>query len=164
MTLRLILMRHAKSSWGDPTQPDHARPLNGRGQRAASALGDWLRASGYMPDLILSSSSVRTRETCDRLELDTTAQFSDALYHASPATMLKALRATTGQTVLMLGHNPGIAAFAHSLVDTPPTHERFDDYPTGATLVVDFAITAWEDLAPGIGQPIDFIVPRDLTD
>ena len=164
MTRRLILMRHAKSSWGDPTQPDHARPLNGRGQRSATALGDWLRARGYMPDQVLSSSSVRTRETCDRLGLDAPAQFSDALYHASPATMLKALRAATGQTVLMLGHNPGIAAFADALVATPPAHDRFDDYPTGATLIADFVITEWDELAPGAGQTVDFIVPRDLTD
>jgi len=164
MTRRLILMRHAKSSWGDPTQPDHARPLNGRGQRSATALGDWLRARGYLPDQVLSSSSVRTRETFDRLGLDAPAQFSDALYHASPATMLKALRAATGQTVLMLGHNPGIATFAHSLVATPPAHERFADCPTGATLIADFAITAWGDLTPGIGQTVDFIIPRALTD
>ncbi len=163
MTRRLILMRHAKSSWGAPAQPDHARPLNGRGQRAALALGDWLRARGYMPDLILSSSSIRTRETFDRLGLNAPAQFSDALYHASPASMLTALRAATGQTVLMLGHNPGIAAFARSLVAAPPMHERFDDYPTGATLVADFTISSWDDLTPGSGQIIDFVIPRTLT-
>lgn len=164
MTRRLILMRHAKSSWGDPAQPDHARPLNGRGQRSAAALGDWVRAQGYRPDQVLSSSSVRTRDTFDRLGLDALAQFSDALYHASPATMLKALRAASGQTVLMLGHNPGIAAFADALVTSAPAHDRFADYPTGATLIADFAITAWDDLTPGIGQTVDFIIPRALTD
>lgn len=164
MTLRLILMRHAKSSWGDPAQPDHARALNDRGQRSAAALGDWLRARGYMPDQVFSSSSVRTRETFDRLGIDAPTQFFEALYHASPATLLKTLRAATGQTVLMLGHNPGIAAFARSLVATPPAHERFDDYPTGATLIADFAIQAWDTLTPGIGQTVDFIVPRALTD
>lgn len=163
MTRRLILMRHAKSSWGDPAQPDHARPLNGRGQRSATALGDWLRTQGYLPDRVLSSSSVRTRDTFDRLGLDAPAQFSDALYHASPTIMLKALRTASGQTVLMLGHNPGIAAFARSLVATPPTHDRFDDYPTGATLVADFPITDWGDLTPRSGQAVDFIVPRALT-
>ncbi|WP_320177294.1 histidine phosphatase family protein [Roseovarius pacificus] len=163
MTLRLILMRHAKSSWDDPALSDHARPLNGRGRRSASALGDWLRAQGVLPDQILSSSSERTRETCARLGLDATAQFTGTLYHAGPATMLRVLHGASGQTVLMLGHNPGIADFAHALVATPPPHPGFETYPTCATLVADFAITDWADLAPGTGQTVDFIVPRDLT-
>ena len=39
---RLILTRHAKSAWDDPTLDDHDRPLNDRGRRSARALGDWL--------------------------------------------------------------------------------------------------------------------------
>ncbi|MGQ3488572.1 SixA phosphatase family protein [Roseovarius pacificus] len=163
MTLRLILMRHAKSSWDEPALPDHARPLNGRGRRSASALGDCLRAQGVLPDQILSSSSERTRETCTRLGLDAPAHFTDTLYHAGPATMLRVLRGASGQTVLMLGHNPGIADFAHTLVATPPPHPGFETYPTCTTLVADFPVTDWADLAPGTGQTVDFIVPRDLT-
>ena len=62
MTRRLILMRHAKSSWDNPFAEDHQRPLNGRGKRSAKAIGEWLRAQGYLPDQILSSSATRTRE------------------------------------------------------------------------------------------------------
>jgi len=47
---QLILMRHAKSAWGDPSLGDHARPLNKRGQRAATALGYWLHAKDLVPD------------------------------------------------------------------------------------------------------------------
>ena len=61
--MRLILIRHAKSSWANPGQGDHARPLNPRGRRAATAIGGWLADKGYVPDLILCSDAQRTRET-----------------------------------------------------------------------------------------------------
>ena len=78
--------------------------------------------------------------------------------------MLDILRAATGDTVLMIAHNPGIAEFAERLVATPPAHPRFADYPTGATLVARFDIADWADLAWHSGTPADFAVPRDLTE
>ena len=60
---RLILTRHAKSAWDDPALDDHDRPLNGRGRRAARELGDWLASRGYLPEEVLCSSALRTRET-----------------------------------------------------------------------------------------------------
>ena len=158
----LILMRHAKSDWGSPLLRDHARPLNKRGQRSATALGDWLRAQDLMPDQILCSSSARTQETCARLRLPLSPELHDALYLAEIPIMLRVLRGATGARVLMLGHNPGIAEFAASLVAMPPAHERFDDYPTGATLVVRFEIEDWADLTTGTGKVQHFVIPREL--
>ena len=163
MTRRLILMRHAKSSWGDPMLSDHARPLNDRGRRAAKALGDWLRQKHYLPDEVLCSSATRTRETLERLQLDAPTQFLDSLYHASPHSMFKALTQARGACVLMLGHNPGIAGFAETLVTQPPDHPRFHDYPTCATLVADFEIDDWSELTKASGTPLAFVIPRELT-
>ena len=162
MTRRLILMRHAKSSWGDPAQDDHERPLNGRGRRSAEALGAWLKAENILPDQILVSSAERTVETCERLNLEHEKTVLDALYHASPEVMMRVLKLATGQCVLMLGHNPGIAWLARDLVARAPDHPRFSDYPTGATLVVDFAIESWGELKPGSGKAAKFITPREL--
>lgn len=164
MTRHLILMRHAKSSWGDPLLSDHARPLNGRGRNSATALGDWLRHEGYMPDEVLCSSSVRTRETLDRLKIEAPAQFLDSLYHASPHSMFKALTQAKGESILMLGHNPGIAGFAESILARPPDHPRFHDYPTCATLVAEFDIENWSDMTKASGTPLAFVIPRELTD
>ena len=160
---KLILMRHAKSSWDDPTQDDHARPLNGRGRNSARALGDWLKARGHVPDQVLSSDSARTRETFARLGIICDAAFLPALYHAQPETMHAVLKGASAKSVLMLGHNPGIAWFARDLVTGPPIHPRFDDYPTCATLVAEFAIDDWAALKPGIGQVRDFVIPREIT-
>ncbi|SMX39126.1 SixA phosphatase family protein [Maliponia aquimaris] len=160
---QLILTRHAKSDWGGGL-PDHDRPLNARGRNAAAAIGDWLRAKEYLPDAVLCSSAARTRETLTRMQIEAPTRYDEALYHAAPQTMLTVLKGAEGDSVLMLGHNPGIGQLAGDLVSTPPDHPRFDAYPTAATLVVRFDIDDWSDLALHSGQVVDFIVPRDLTD
>jgi len=159
---RLILLRHAKSSWASAGLADHDRPLNARGRRAASAVGEWLRQEGYVPDLVLCSTARRTRETAELLRLDSEVGTLSELYHAEPAAMAGVLRRSgNAGCVLMVGHNLGIAAFAASLVERPPAHPRFLDYPTAATLVADFA-SGWADLRAGTGAVVDFIVPADL--
>lgn len=161
---RLILMRHAKSDWGTPALPDPARPLNKRGRRAATALGHWLRDTGHLPDEILCSTAIRAQDTLARLALAPARNLLDTLYMAEPPAMLSALRQAHGDTVLMIGHNPGIAEFAASLVATPPDHDRFDDYPTGATLIAEFDIDDWTNLQERTGRATVFITPRTLTD
>ncbi len=162
MTRTLILMRHAKSSRDNPGLGDHARPLNGRGKRSSKALGDWIRQQGWMPDQVLSSSSVRTRETFAGLDLPVDAEFTKSLYHAGTADLQLVLEMATGSTVLLLGHNPGIAEFAAEMVTSPPNHGRFHDYPTGATTVIQFDIDDWDRVEPGTGEILDFVVPREL--
>ncbi|SFR06668.1 SixA phosphatase family protein [Poseidonocella sedimentorum] len=155
-------MRHAKSDWSSG-DADHDRPLNSRGRLAAGALGDWLTGRGVLPDEILCSSARRCCETLAGLALDAPAKLQKRLYLAGPSTMFDALTAANGNAVLMIGHNPGIADFAMSLVTRPPKHTRFSDYPTGATLVLDFDIASWDALMPGTGRVVDFIVPRELA-
>jgi phosphohistidine phosphatase len=159
---RLILLRHAKSSWASAGLADHDRPLNARGRRAAAAVGEWLRREGYLPDLVLCSTARRTRETTELLGLDAELRTLSELYHAEPAAMAGVLRrAGDAECVLMVGHNPGIAAVAAGLVERPPAHPRFPDFPTAATLVADFT-SGWADLRAGTGTVVGFIVPADL--
>ncbi|WP_299781083.1 histidine phosphatase family protein [uncultured Roseobacter sp.] len=163
--LRLILMRHAKSDWNHPHLSDHDRPLNTRGLASAKALGNWLRTKGYRPDQVLSSSSERTGQTVLGLAVpdDVPVTFTRALYLAEPETMLDVLHTATGRCVLMLGHNAGIAEMAERIVEVPPQHNRFADFPTGATLVVDFDAEGWKAIGWHEGQPIDFVIPRELV-
>ncbi|MBB1491609.1 MULTISPECIES: histidine phosphatase family protein [unclassified Paracoccus (in: a-proteobacteria)] len=159
---RLILTRHAKSDWDDPTLPDHDRPLNARGLRSARALGDWLASRGYEPEEVLCSSSRRTRETWDCVaqavfETRPDLRIEPALYHAAPELMLRVLKTATAPTVMMIGHNPGIAAFAAMLPARPPLDPQFRRYPTAATLVVDFQSDNWAEIEPGQGSVRDFV-------
>lgn len=159
---RLILTRHAKSSWDDPTQADHDRPLNDRGRRSARELGDWLASRGYEPEEVLCSTALRTRETWEGaaaapLEVRPLVRYEPGLYHASPEKMLQMLRTASAPTVMLLGHNPGIAEFAAMLPARVPLDPDFRRYPTAATLVVDFQIDRWADLQPGDGSVLDFV-------
>ncbi len=164
---RLILTRHAKSSWDDPTTPDHDRPLNDRGRAAAADLGQWLASRGYVPGQVLCSDSRRTRKTWDAaapaLPGTPILDLKPALYHAGPDVMLAVLHHATADAVMLIGHNPGIAEFAARLVAHPPLHGEFARYPTGATLVVDFAVSDWPEVGFGKGAVIDFTVPREFV-
>lgn len=166
MTLRLILTRHAKSSWDDPTLQDRDRPLNGRGRKAAADLGGWLASRGYLPDEVLCSDALRTRQTWEgiapALPAAPAVTLKPALYHAGPDVMLAVLRHATGRCVMMLGHNPGIAEFAARIVAAAPLHPDFGRYPTGATLVADLEAEGWSEAGFGRAAARDFVVPREF--
>ena len=167
MTLTLILIRHAKSSWDDPAADDHARVLNARGRSAAPTIGGWLAAQGHIPDVVLCSDAARTRETAGlilpHLSPEPTLQITPKLYHASPDTMLDLIHRQTTRAVALIGHNPGIGLLASGLVKRRPTHPRFGDYPTCAATVIEFATDNWADVAAHSGLCIDFVVPGDLA-
>jgi phosphohistidine phosphatase len=164
MSLRLILMRHAKSDWDDPMASDHQRVLNARGRQNASALGVWLAQQGYRPDLALVSDASRTGETWLRVSQawaePPEVRFQAAFYNAGPDLLLRAIRAATVPCLLVLAHNPGIGMLAEHLSATAPAHSRFADYPTGSTLVLDFDAPSWADI--GKGQLRGFVIPADL--
>jgi phosphohistidine phosphatase len=163
---RVILMRHAKSSWANLEQTDHDRPLNGRGQKAAKKLGTWLKDNDYIPDQIISSTATRCAETWAGLEqvlaLGITPEYDRKLYHAHVGNMLEKLKAATGDTVLMLGHNPGIAGFAEELLEVVPKSDNFFRYPTAATTMIDFEIGDWAELQLRSGQLHSFVIPSEL--
>lgn len=165
MTLRLILTRHAKSSWDDPLQDDHDRVLNKRGERDAATMGKWLMENDFIPAEVVSSTAARTLQTWDIIATalpDTALMRRDpSLYHASADRMAKVLSDCAASPVMMIGHNPGISDFARLLLANAPDHGRFRDYPTCSTLVADFDITDWADLSFGKGQVVAFSTPRD---
>lgn len=168
MPLRLILVRHAKSSWGDPSQEDHDRPLNARGRDAAPKIGKWLADRGYLPAEVVSSTAQRTLETWDRMAPflgDGTVMRRDTgLYHASAERMLRALNHCAASPVLMLGHNPGIAEFAVRILGKAPDCPRLARFPTCATLVAEFDADDWTAVGFGTGRMIDFVTPRQIAD
>jgi phosphohistidine phosphatase len=161
---RLLLTRHAKSAWDDPTLDDHDRPLNRRGVRAALELGDWLASRGYLPEEVLLSSAMRTRETWagiaqTPLEVIPKLRVLPDLYQAGPDRMLALLATARADTVMLIGHNPGVAELAAMLVSRPPPVPAFRKYPTAATLVVDFQAERWDEARPGQGSLRDFFTP-----
>ncbi len=113
----LLLLRHAKAGDKDAAS-DHDRPLTDAGLGAARRLGEWLRERCLRPDHVLCSSSRRTRETLEALGLsEGAAELERDLYLASAGALLDRLGEVPDdrRTVLLVGHNPGIADLAEWL-------------------------------------------------
>ncbi len=174
---RLLLLRHAKAVPGDDKTDDFGRALNPRGRTDAPRLAAMMHIRGYMPDLILCSTALRTVETWNlaAAEFDTSppVEFLKPLYLASPRTILKHVHAAgddTG-TLLAIGHNPGLEDCAIALArksSEPDERARLDQmrgkFPTCALAVLDFDVAHWRDTAPGEGALTDFIRPKDWKD
>ncbi|MEO1206229.1 MAG: histidine phosphatase family protein [Pseudomonadota bacterium] len=169
---RLILYRHAKSSWEKLEQEDHERPLNERGSKAAPKMAKWLASNGFKPDLVLCSNAVRTRAT---LALTLPAfdaplpdiVIDDALYLASAEVILERVRVHAGRapTVMVVGHNPGLQALSLSLVGDGPSEALRAmslKFPTAAVAVFDLGVLAFSDALAGRCKLIAFQVPREL--
>lgn len=164
----LYLLRHAKSSWGDPGLDDLDRPLAGRGRRAAAKMGEYLLRERISPALVLCSPARRTRETLEciapALGLDSRTEIDDGLYGAGAEELLERLRRLPPKlpTVMVIGHNPGMQALAVTLSGKGPQTERLRmKFPTGA--LAAFALrSGWRDLAPGEVRLTGFVVPREL--
>ena len=86
-TRRLILMRHAKSSWAIDGQEDHQRPLNKRGRRDAPRIATALAARDWLPDFVVSSDAERTRQTWAQMSsvfsIDCEVRWTNDLYLAA---------------------------------------------------------------------------------
>ena len=167
----LHLLRHAKSSWDHPALADHDRPLAARGRRAADALADHLLGVAGPPELVLCSSAARTTETLERIRPglpDRVEVVVDSrIYHAGTTGMLHLLREIVGerQSVMLIGHNPGMHDLACTLTGGGPSDlvdRLFTKYPTGALATFSFA-APWADLGPATATLDDFVVPRDLV-
>lgn len=163
MLSRLLLMRHAKSSWSDGNQTDHERPLNERGRRAATAVGSALAARNLAPDTIWSSDSKRTRETAMRLIRAIpgaqTINYTPEFYHAGVETVLRACGREVEPVgaLMLLGHNPGWGQLHEYFTG------QYHDYPTGACTVLTRKKDGQNDwLDPAAWSFKALILPRDL--
>lgn len=163
MVKRLILLRHAKSSWKEAGQQDRDRPLNKRGRKSAKAIGKWLNEIGVAPDVILCSDAARTVETYEKLKISGDLRLRPDLYLADADKILEIMQEADGACVLIIAHNPGITDFSKRLVASPPPHDRFNDFPTGATLIVDIPLDDWKAGHFGTSRVVNFITPRELT-
>ena len=167
----LLLLRHAKSSWDDPALDDFDRPLAARGLRAAPAMGAEIARCGWAPDAALVSPATRAAETWDNAAAEFEGRvetvFERRIYLATSETLLDIARSApaAAETIIMIGHNPGMEDFAASLAgpgsDKAALARMLEKFPTAA--LARFAFDgAWTALAPGAAQLTHFIRPREL--
>lgn len=164
---RLVVLRHAEASGAAPS--DHERDLTDAGRVAAGELGRWLVAEGHAPAAVLMSDARRTQRTWEEAAasadlLDVPTEVSPALYTASPESALDLLRRTSAETgtLLLLAHNPTVAALAQLLHDGrgdgAATTRMAGGYPPCAATVLDVPL-AWSSLEWGTARLVDFHVP-----
>jgi phosphohistidine phosphatase len=167
---RLVLLRHAKSDW--PDVADHERPLAKRGRRDAPVVGRWLGESGFGPDAVVCSTALRARETWALAAGALTAaaapggrepvvRFEPRVYEATVLGLLMLVRefAPQWRTVLVIGHNPGLAELTIGLTGSglePP-----DAFPTAFAAVLALP-GEWAGAEPGAGRLLAFTVPAGL--
>lgn len=158
----LLLVRHAKSGWDDPSLSDFDRPLNERGKRAAPDMGARLRDRGVHPQLVVSSPARRAMHTAQILatELDypkTAIEYVDTLYAASAAVWLGIIRGLPAHvdSAMIVGHNPEATEIANKLCPA-----RIDHMPTCAVLELHFEVADWGAIA-GVADQYIFDFPKN---
>ena len=144
----LLLMRHAKSGWSDPTLSDHQRPLNERGIRDSPRMARFLAECGLVPDAVLSSTATRAATTAasvaETLEIPDVPRFFDRLYHAPPSAIAEVVASESGEAerVLVVCHNPGIEELVEQLGGR---HERMS---TAAIAHFQVDLDDWSGFEP----------------
>ena len=159
---RLIVIRHAKSSWDDPTQSDFDRPLNKRGERDAPRMGRQLKEKEFAIDLFVSSPAKRALSTCEKMAsiLDYPTEkikTERSLYHADEDGILKVAKTLSDKhdLVLLFGHNPGLTDFVNRLLD-----EHILNIPTCGIVSCLIDVDSWKDVSWGKGKMEFFDFPK----
>ncbi len=142
----LTLLRHAKSSWSNPGLGDHERPLNTRGERDAPEMARRINEAGIRPSLIVSSPATRAWNTAKFLAKEISypnefLQRDNKLYGAGLDTLIRYLASQDSgfNSILMVGHNPGLTEFANYLVP-----DVTNNLPTAGVLSVQIDSDDWD--------------------
>lgn len=160
---KLYLLRHAKSSWDDASLSDFERPLNARGFRTAPFMGRFMREKGLVPSFILSSPAERAKQTANLVKeagaFPGELRFDDRIYEASPRTLLAVAARVRDDvdSVIIVGHNPGIEGFIRLLTD------ELEPMPTAALAVIDLDVLSWGMIDDGCGRLTSVFRPKELT-
>src|SRR4051794_14696434 len=158
--LRLLIFRHAKTA-RESGGGDHDRPLTKRGEEDSKRIGRYLTDEQILPDLAIASDSRRTRQTLD-LALEAANQhprtrLDRAVYLAEPHTLLDVIHRTPSEvhTLLMIGHNPGMADLATLLTgfgDRYAFARMNAKFPTSGLAVLDFPLERWDEVKERSGR------------
>ena len=162
MAKRLIILRHAKSSWTSGAPTDHARPLNKRGRRDSPRVGARLRDMGWIPDRVIASDSQRTRETWQRMAAAfphaIEARFTRDFYHGGISAIRNHCSALDDAcaTALVLGHNLGWEAAVERLSG------RWARMTTANAALLACEADRWETAMDNRWELVGVIRPKEL--
>jgi phosphohistidine phosphatase len=144
---KIVMVRHAKSSWANIGQTDFDRDLNDRGQRDATEMAHRL-VKKINIDVFVSSPAKRAKKTCEafckvyQLSKDKII-FIDRLYHAAAEIFFQEIANLDDniECAAIFSHNPGITDFVNTLCK----QVKIDNMPTCATFAISIDIKSWKD-------------------
>ena len=158
----LYLVRHAKSSWDDPSLADKERPLSPRGLSSAPDMGRRFASQGHKPDLVISSPARRALTTAKKIARETGYSESkvitdEHLYFSGTRSMVDLLEKLDDKygKVMIVGHNPAMSSLLNILCDS-----SVDNMPTCAIAVVSFDMESWSDLTMTDGELLAYDYPK----
>ena len=158
---KLVLIRHAKSDWSNPFLDDFLSPLYKRGEKLASLMAKVLKEKNIRPDLIISSPSLRTKQTLEyfikKLNYKDEVKLEESIYEAPYENLLKVIKDIPNiyKTVFLIGHNPGLCDLTNFLVD-----KSFENIPTCGIVEIDFDIKNWKEISKENSNLISFEYPK----
>ena len=172
---RLILLRHAKAIPASPDLNDRDRRLADRGRADAIRIGQFLKEEAAVPELVLCSTALRTRETADLvvpgLGAAPVVRHLPELYLARWLSVVNIVRQVRDgcETLMVVGHNPGLEEAALKLARPPgdtkarKLHQLLQsEFPTAALALLEFDAGMWSAIERGEGELLNFVRPRDL--
>lgn len=139
---RICLLRHANAAWPQPGERDFDRALDDRGFAEAEIVAQQAADRGYVPDLIISSTALRCRQTVEALlrtaNIDNEALFVDELYNAPLENYLALLESQNAAEILLVGHNPAMETLLETIIGTDGAAAVVPrGYPTAGYCVLD---------------------------
>ena len=162
MSKILVLVRHAKSSWDDPSLSDFERPLNERGKKDAPEMAKRLNSRKLQIDAFVSSPAKRARQTCKYFTKEFDPKKKNIvqdpkLYEAGEENFNEVIETFKNKwdSAAVFSHNPGITSFANSL-----TEHRVDDMPTCGVFAVKVNADKWEDFRAAKKEFLFFDFPK----
>ena len=162
----VLLIRHAKSDWGDPSLSDFDRPLNGRGKRDAPLMAQRLLDKKITIDAFIASPAKRAWKTaCIFAKAFGTRKDDvisrDELYGAAEDVFFDVIRSADDQhqTIAIFSHNPGITDFANQLTDT-----RIDNIPTSSVFAITADCDSWSAFREASKHFLFFDYPKAVPE
>jgi len=158
----LLLVRHAKSSWDDPSMSDFDRPLNERGKKDAPKMVERLIEKGITINTFLSSPAKRAKKTAKIFahaykKAEEDIFLIPQLYLAASSVFESVLSSleSDSDTIALFSHNPGITDFANTL-----TEARIDDIPTCGVFAIKIETNDWKNFREAKKEFLFFDYPK----
>ena len=159
----LYLIKHAKSNWDIPGTRDFERPISKKGAKDVNTIGSYLKLKNIVPDIVLSSCSLRAQESADllakKIGFKGKKYYLEELYMTPAEDMKEIIMAQDDDinSIFIVAHNPQLSEIINIISD-----EHFSKIPSMGVVALNFDIKEWEEIETVKGEVDFFIFPKQF--